>query len=300
MENLKTIVNGAPAAAMFTAAEMNRRLDALRATMAEAGIDAALFTSYHNINYFSGFLYCSFGRPYGLAVTADEATTISANIDGGQPNRRGTTGNLVYTDWRRDNYFEAVKRLLGGRGRIGIETDHLTLQAHDKLRAALPDAKLVDIAAPIMRGRMVKSGEEIALIREGALAAEVDGVEKVAEGVGDDEERAMLVGYPAQRLHMADAAHVLAQAEREDVAHVRGDLHPVRNEEVGVLLAVLGQDELVPQPVVLAEVDGGEAAATGLLRQIVGVEAAVGGPPSGVDVHVDNRAHRGSIAIGPS
>ena len=81
MENLKTIINGEPATAMFSAAEMTRRLDGLRAYMAEAGIDAALLTSYHNVNYFSGFLYCSFGRPYGLVVTPNDATTVSANVD---------------------------------------------------------------------------------------------------------------------------------------------------------------------------------------------------------------------------
>ena len=190
MENLKTIINGEPATAMFSAAEMTRRLDGLRAYMAEAGIDAALFTSYHNINYFSGFLYCSFGRPYGLVVTQDDATTISANIDGGQPGRRGQVGNLVYTDWARDTYFEAVVRLAPGRGRLGIEADHLTLRHRDKLKAALPDVELVDIAEPMMRRRMVKSAEEIALIRHGARIADIGGdacVEAIAPGVAEHE-----------------------------------------------------------------------------------------------------------------
>ncbi len=40
---------------------------------------------YHNINYYSDFLYCSLGRQYALVVTQDSAVTISANIDGGQP-----------------------------------------------------------------------------------------------------------------------------------------------------------------------------------------------------------------------
>ena len=190
MESLKTIVNGERATPIFSAAEMDRRLDRLRATMAAADIDAALFTSYHNINYFSGFLYCSFGRPYGLVVTQNEATTISANIDGGQPYRRGTGGNLVYTDWQRDNYFEAVKRLIDDRGRVGIEADHLTLQSNDQLKAALPSAELVDIAPPIMRGRMVKSAEEIALIKQGARIADIGGaacVEAIAPGVAEHE-----------------------------------------------------------------------------------------------------------------
>ena len=190
MEDLKTITNGATATPLFSAAEMARRIDGLRAYMAEADIDAALFTSYHNINYFSGFLYCSFGRPYGLAVTRDAVTLISANIDGGQPNRRGVADNLIYTDWRRDNYFEAVKRLIPDRGRVGIETDHVTLGNHDKLKAALPEAEFVDIAQPMMRRRMVKSPEEIALIRQGARIADIGGgacVEAIAAGVAEHE-----------------------------------------------------------------------------------------------------------------
>ena len=41
-------------------------------------IDAVLFTSYHNVNYYSDYLYCSFGRPYGLVVTHDGATSNGA------------------------------------------------------------------------------------------------------------------------------------------------------------------------------------------------------------------------------
>ena len=80
--------NGPKVAPTFSAAEMQRRLDAIRGAMAKAGIDAALFTSYHNINYYSDFLYCYFGRRYGLVVTPDASTSISAGIDGGQPARR--------------------------------------------------------------------------------------------------------------------------------------------------------------------------------------------------------------------
>ena len=126
----------------FTAAEMNRRLGALRARMAEKQVDVCLFTSVHNINYFSDFLYCSFGRPYGLVVTQEGQTTISANIDAGQPWRRTFGDNLVYTDWHRDNYFAAVKRLIPDGGRVGIEFDHITLESLRKLRGALPTTEL--------------------------------------------------------------------------------------------------------------------------------------------------------------
>ena len=72
----------------FADAEYEARLAKLRATMTEQGLDACVFTSMHNIAYYSGFLYCSFGRPYGCVVTQDACTTVSANIDAGQPWRR--------------------------------------------------------------------------------------------------------------------------------------------------------------------------------------------------------------------
>ena len=190
MEQLKTIQNGEKVKPTFSADEMNRRLSALRTHMAEKQIDACLFTSYHNINYFSDFLYCSFGRNYGLVVTQEGQTTISANIDAGQPWRRTFGDNLVYTDWHRDNYFVAVKQLIQDGWRVGIEFDHISVENLRKLQGALPTAELIDVGKPTMRMRMVKSDEEIAWIRESARIADIGGaacVEAIAVGVPEYE-----------------------------------------------------------------------------------------------------------------
>src|SRR5215470_12493611 len=69
LPDLKVIHNGEKIPGTFTATEMESRLNKLRAYMAEEGIAHVLLTSYHNINYYSDFLYCSFGRLYGLVVT---------------------------------------------------------------------------------------------------------------------------------------------------------------------------------------------------------------------------------------
>ncbi len=168
--------DGAKAVLPFSQGEYRRRQAALRAVMEEQDIPAVLLTSMHNIAYYSGFLYCSFGRPYGCVVTADDCVTISANIDGSQPWRRSTDGNIIYTDWRRDNFWRAVLSTLpGGVRRLGVEADHLTLTMREKLAGFLDDPELVDIAPDTMRLRMVKSAEEIALIREGARIADLGG-----------------------------------------------------------------------------------------------------------------------------
>ncbi|MGI9436285.1 MAG: M24 family metallopeptidase [Geminicoccaceae bacterium] len=192
MDALKTIRNGEEVPGTFSDEEMGRRLRGLRGYMAEAGLDAVLFTSIHNINYFSDFLYCAFGRPYGLVVTPDAATTISANIDGGQPWRRSFGDNLVFTDWQRDNFWLAVKQLVpdAGRARLGVEFDHLSVERLEKLKAILPGAEVTDVAPATMRQRMMKSAEEIALIREGARIADIGGfaaVEAIGIGVPEHE-----------------------------------------------------------------------------------------------------------------
>ncbi|WP_206771997.1 M24 family metallopeptidase [Polymorphum gilvum] len=173
---------------------MDGRQDGLRALMAEMRLDACLFTSYHNVCYFSGFLYCSFGRRYGFVVDAHTATTIAAGIDGGQPWRRSHGDALTYTDWRRDNFFFALQQVLarapGSVRRLGIEADHVTLVLMDQLRAALPGVEMVDVADAVMRRRTIKSAEEHALIREGARIADLGGaavVETVAAGVPEHE-----------------------------------------------------------------------------------------------------------------
>ncbi len=190
LQDIVTIHNGDKAARVFSDAEIEGRLTRLRAHMVAAGIDAVLFTSYHNINYFNDFVYCSFGRPYGLAVTQDRSTAIVANIDYGQPWRRGHGDAVTYTDWQRDNYFRAVEQQIGPARRVGVEFDHMNLESHRKLGDALPGAELVDIGQVTMQMRMFKTEEELAVIRNGARVGDVGGaacVAAIAEGVPEHE-----------------------------------------------------------------------------------------------------------------
>ena len=172
--------NGEKEYSPFSDAEMTRRQSDVRRWMAENDVDAALFTSYHCINYYSGFLYCYFGRKYGMVIDQDHATTISAGIDGGQPWRRSFGDNITYTDWRRDNFYQAVRQLTPGARRIGIEFDHVNLDFRRTLEEALPGVELVDVGQPSMWMRTIKSLEEQKLIREGARVCDVGGAACVA------------------------------------------------------------------------------------------------------------------------
>ena len=91
--------NGEKAKLPFSDEEYGRRIEGLRTIISKNNLDAAIITSMHGIAYYSGFLYCAFGRPYACVVTRERCVTVSANIDGGQPWRRSVDENVIYTDW---------------------------------------------------------------------------------------------------------------------------------------------------------------------------------------------------------
>ena len=196
--------NGEKAPLQFAVSEYEARIAGLRKIMIEKGVSAAVFTSMHNISYYSGFTYCAFGRPYGLVVTATEAVTISAGIDAGQPWRRSFCDNITYTDWQRDNFWRAIKSVSGEGVVVGFESDHLTLLQKAKLESFLSPSKLVDLYEPTMVQRMGKSDAELDMIRAGAAVADVGGYairEAVKEGAREID--VAMAGRDAMELEIA-------------------------------------------------------------------------------------------------
>jgi creatinase len=188
----------------FTPAEYDARLAGLRHSMADCGIAACVLTSMHNIAYYSGFLYCAFGRPYALVVTANDSVTISAGIDAAQPWRRSHGDSITYTDWARHNYWRAIRSVTGTGKPIGFEGDHITLAQKALLDTFLSPSHTVDIAPATMRQRMHKSPAEIALIRQGAAVADIGGYAiKDAIRAGTREIDVAMAGRDAMELEIA-------------------------------------------------------------------------------------------------
>ncbi|MBX2832516.1 MAG: aminopeptidase P family protein [Rhodospirillales bacterium] len=188
----------------FADAEYDARLAGLRTLMAAADIEACVFTSMHNIAYYSGFLYCAFGRPYALVVNASENVTISAGIDAAQPWRRCVGDNITYTDWQRNNYWRAIHSVTGPGKVIGFEADHMNLVQKALLDEFLMPSTCRDIAPLTMRQRMHKSPAEIALIRAGAEIADIGGYaikDAIKEGVREID--VAMAGRDAMELEIA-------------------------------------------------------------------------------------------------
>ncbi|MDA7810854.1 aminopeptidase P family protein [Candidatus Pelagibacter sp.] len=193
--NLK---NGEKAKLPFTDQEYQRRLANLRTTMSKNNLDMIILTSMHNIAYYTGFIYCSFGRPYGCVVTVNKISTISANIDASQPWRRSHSDNVIYTDWKRDNYLKAIVAIIGREEppkNIGIENDHVTLDVKEKLTSIFTFSVFSDVSKDLMQLRMIKSAEEIEIIKNGARIADLGGEEiKKHIKVGESELEIAIAG----------------------------------------------------------------------------------------------------------
>ena len=188
-----TLKNGEKAKLPFSNEEYNKRLNKLRSIMDKDNLDMIILTSMHNIAYYSGFIYCSFGRPYGCIITENKIVTISANIDASQPWRRSHCENIIYTDWKKDNFLKAITSIIDENKipkNIGIENDHITLEMNEKIQSIFSASAFTDISKKLMKLRMIKSKEEIEIIKNGARIADIGGeeiVKNIKEGATELE-----------------------------------------------------------------------------------------------------------------
>ena len=193
-----TLKNGEKAKLPFTDQEYQRRVSNLRTIMSQENLDMVILTSMHNIAYYTGFIYCSFGRPYGCVITDNKISTISANIDSSQPWRRSHCDNVIFTDWKRDNFLKGIVSIIGRDEppkNIGIENDHITLDIKDKFSSIFTFSVFSDVSKYLMQLRMIKSNEEIAIIKNGAKIADIGGEEILKNiRVGESELEIAIAG----------------------------------------------------------------------------------------------------------
>ena len=197
--------NGEKATLPFSENEYKVRLAGLQSHMQSEGIDVVVLSSMHNVAYYTGFLYCAFGRPYAAVVTASDVTTVSANIDAGQPWRRCYGDNLVYTDWKRGNFWRALEKLVGDAKSIAIETDHIVMDMFQQFKSTFPAAALSSISDFTMQQRMIKSAAEIELITKAAAIADIGGAAIHSEiAPGKREIDVAMAGRDAMELAIAE------------------------------------------------------------------------------------------------
>ncbi len=161
-------------------AEYERRLGVLREHMAEEGFDAYLVTSGVSIFYFSHFYHMVTERPAALLVEPDGKPIFMGPLLEADHLRHQTSlvGEcLTYLDYPGEKHtMERFAEWIGekGLGRAKIGTDNpagaggAMGYTGKPLNELLPDAELVKDSQFVWGMRLLKTEEELALIRESA------------------------------------------------------------------------------------------------------------------------------------
>lgn len=171
----------------FEKEEYLARVERVKASMSERGLDLLLATDPANMNYLTGYDGWSFYTPQAVVIglELEEPICIVRGID--------RNGGLVTTFLREenvvgypDNYVHSTERhpmdYIAGeltrrgldRGAIGVEMDahYYTAAAHGSLVRGLPNAKFADATSLINWVRSIKSEQEILYITQAALILE--------------------------------------------------------------------------------------------------------------------------------
>ncbi len=155
--------------------EYRARLRRVQRAMASLDLDALLCHTASNVGYLTGFEALLWYK-YVLAVVPRAGYPILLAQDFEMPNACAT----VWSDDRvtypcHGNPVAVTRDLLRQRGlarkRLGIELNRwsMSVPTWQKLRAALPSARLVDATTVLDRVKAIKSPAEIAVLRRSAM-----------------------------------------------------------------------------------------------------------------------------------
>jgi len=144
-------------------------LQDLRAWMTRHNLDGAYITKPVSIAYLTGFHAEPFERLMALAVRPDRATLIVPAIEREKAERDADQSEIV--SWRDgEDAYVLVRTALEGCAEVGVEKEHLTVQAAEMLLARTAAREMVDASPEIRRLRRIKNPDEIdKLARAGAI-----------------------------------------------------------------------------------------------------------------------------------
>ena len=158
---------------MSKSTAINTPLDALRGWMANRHLDAIYISRPVSIAYLTGFHANPHERLMGMAISRQSATLIVPALERQNAVEHASGADVVA--WRDgEDPYELVDRALGGTAEIGVEKDHLSVQAAEVITTRTGISELVDVGGEIRRMRLIKDDDEISkLARAAAITDEV-------------------------------------------------------------------------------------------------------------------------------
>ncbi|TIV88700.1 MAG: aminopeptidase P family protein [Mesorhizobium sp.] len=181
----------------FSPEEFVRRYDLIQSSMDDLGLDALLVRGPENITYFSGYETPGYYRYHCIVVPKDgEPVFLVRDFEWiNTPEFAWSTKFVKVYDWDHAPSVTAnvLDQLgLGSNKRIGVEKQSFfyTVDEHETLARAAPTNEYVDATHVLWNARMIKSAEEVEVMRRSAALVDVAmqaGYEATCPGATGDE-----------------------------------------------------------------------------------------------------------------
>ena len=226
----------------FSLEEFQRRYDLIQEIMRAEGLDALLVRSPENITYLCGYETPGYYKYHCVVVTPDKDPVFvirSYEIINVPEYSWITKAVLVEEDDHPPSLTAAVLQELGLDGkRIGVEKQgfYYTVGEHETLSRQLPNAQFVDATYILWNARMIKSPDEIAVMRRSSDIVDkamCAGWDASAPGVSADEINAAVnkTLFENGGEYMGLPPFVLA-GERSCLPHQTGGSNVLKQDDI--------------------------------------------------------------------
>ena len=186
----------------FSPEEYVRRYEKVQAAMEKIDLDALLIRGPENITYFTGYETPGYYKYHCVVVpTEGEPVFLVRDFEWiNTPEFAWSTHLAKVFDWDHPPSVtvNVLQQLgLGSGKRIGVEKQHFfyTVGEHEALIRELPDNTYVDATQILWDARMVKSSEEIGVMRKSAHLLDLamqSGWDATCPGASGDEINAVV------------------------------------------------------------------------------------------------------------
>lgn len=171
----------------FPVAEYQNRIQRIRQTMSEKKLDALIVLGAEAIHYVSGFDCAwtqSIGELSGVVIPLNGEPRLVARLLESKTIKKQWMNSRMYADWEGHSkvFKEALEECGVMRGRIGVEENVITVQKLERLKALVPEARIVN-ATGLVESAMAESSKlEIEFTRKAGQITQA-GLEKAIKTV---------------------------------------------------------------------------------------------------------------------
>jgi Xaa-Pro aminopeptidase len=198
---------------IFSAAEMERRIEAFSQALADRKLDGALLHTADNVFYMTGVpLLSEWGRPmWAVFKVGGKSAVIGSYIEALSMSRNAATDETIpYAD--EDNVVTVSIKLsteyLAKRGkvsRVGIEKSLMAVGVYERLLSELPGVEFAEIGDIVSDLRIIKSPEEMRLLEVGGQIAKI-GASAFLEAIQENCTELAVTSHAVGEMNRALAA----------------------------------------------------------------------------------------------